>query len=671
MNISKLLKKIKFAQFEEVKEEHILNNLPQAADPTIPDSTNISPNNVANIPTSPPIKSKGSFISKIVVYKDVYLYLQLIPKGVNILEITPLMKSLGYAWKYGNFSKRVAPDQLSNIEQEFTTIESNGYNVEKDALIDLQNRNTGNTETPVQSGETNLEGKTNEEKIETIKEAIPSKQYKITKEYVDKQIENLFNNFGSEETQKFLDEQFKLKTITADGFHPYSLQNNYLIMLQNKKKNPITGEIERNSGYVASKTNWKKIGRIPKEGESGMYIFRPDIKKITAENLQRIYYLIINLYQSELNKPINEVSNLLGTIRSNIDYKNYRPSKNKISYSDYIYIKNELSKTNQFKTLNDFINLLEEKISGVSDKNESIDSLMTGFKFEPIALDMNQTQPDPEWKGVDFEEQANKVRSMWMGLDNKPSEKIDALSDTLIKAISEGKVGGKNINVSFKNTGRSGGYSANGEIAIDKLSQGLRRFKTLVHEVAHEYLHWGKRTDKKGRINEEIQADLTAMIILNYYGFPDIQTTTNYLKNVVKDKKDLTDAINEVLAASNAIISSIEEEKLEVGTNIGGENLMQAKNWYERIKLAHYSEKEKPGEGYGGEGQFQARYIEDRARENEEWIKLMRAAIKEDLRTRSQDRTNRVMQRLLDIGYARQNIISWILGPAMHGIKVR
>lgn len=691
MNISKLLKKMRFAQFEEktiptqnidtstTNETPLVNNFPSQK------------NNIA--PPSPisPAKKNIQLTSKLYIYDNGLTYVQLYPpSGFDIRNIQSFFNSLGYNYKNGNFSKcffsnfkndpNVTQDKIDKVKEDFNKIQQNNFDImdPTDIFGQLNKRLTPNIE------KVDYTVMSDKEKMEKLKE---SKGW-VKKEMVEQQMRKVFYNINSPETKEFLNEKGRLHNIVAASFHKYTVSNSIIIALQNYKIDPITKKEIRNSGYVASSSNWGFMGRRPKEGERAMWIWYPSgFETLTYQDIVRFIdttkRLFINLNQSIIESY--ERSSFLGKM------------KDKFSIICYNFVKNEITKKNP-ATIKDLITILEGKAFNAQKTKTVLDKKVSRFEFRALAWDMDQTEPIPGKEQFDIKPRIEKVRNMWLGMDNNPNEKVTVLTNTIESAIKNGKLTAKKIEVEILPTGSAGGYSTGGKIVIDENAKGMVALRTLIHETTHEFLHWTEETKGIDKKIAEYEADLTALIVLSYYKLDNqdgLQATTNYLHDIIEEMiknnitgkyKNLTEeekskkidelivsGMENIFNASNAIINAIEEQKLEdeeKRTSTGGENLTQAKNWYERVKLAHYSEKEKPGEGYGGEGQFQARYIEDRARENEEWIKLMRAAIKEDLRTRSQDRTNRVMQRLLDIGYARQNIISWILGPAMHGIKV-
>ena len=115
-----------------------------------------------------------------------------------------------------------------------------------------------------------------------------------------------------------------------------------------------------------------------------------------------------------------------------------------------------------------------------------------------------------------------------------------------------------------------------------------------------------------------------------------------------------------ILDASNSIIAAIDRQK---GKEY--DQAKQANTWYKRFKFAHYSEPEGKGEGYGGEGQFGDRRLDDWSGEHSVEVKRMAGLIK------SMDWTavERYKQELMGNYNAPQNrqIVDGIVSAAMAG----
>ena len=146
--------------------------------------------------------------------------------------------------------------------------------------------------------------------------------------------------------------------------------------------------------------------------------------------------------------------------------------------------------------------------------------------FSPMfVFDITQTERS------DGQEDPAPSKNDWQP-SNDPNDKAREISDILIEVIkSDG------IKLSFDPSRHGeGGFSANNKINITSDTQGARLLSVLVHEYAHELLHWEKGPFTAGKRSEltsetkEIQAEGIAYAIMKYYGF-DVTANKTYLQN--------------------------------------------------------------------------------------------------------------------------------------------
>jgi hypothetical protein len=132
--------------------------------------------------------------------------------------------------------------------------------------------------------------------------------------------------------------------------------------------------------------------------------------------------------------------------------------------------------------------------------------------------------------------------------------------NSLIKAIEEW-IRGKGIELTYEEMSpEQGGYSAGGKIAVNKDFRGINKFSTLVHEAAHEILHWkdpeGKQSSKR---DKEIDAEPTASVVLQHFGFPT-KDTPNYLALFRAKGDDVRARKKNIHKAAAEIINGIKEK---------------------------------------------------------------------------------------------------------------
>lgn len=120
-------------------------------------------------------------------------------------------------------------------------------------------------------------------------------------------------------------------------------------------------------------------------------------------------------------------------------------------------------------------------------------------------------------------------RKDWSEDGNEELEGVNKLISALEDWLKE-----NGIEVVYeKMDSEQGGYSAGGKIAVNDTFKGINKFSTLVHETAHEVLHWrtlekGERDSESKRKEKEIDAEPTAYVVLGHFGFPT-KDTKNYL----------------------------------------------------------------------------------------------------------------------------------------------
>lgn len=124
-----------------------------------------------------------------------------------------------------------------------------------------------------------------------------------------------------------------------------------------------------------------------------------------------------------------------------------------------------------------------------------------------------------------------------------------------------------NINVDYEDMDtEKGGYSAGGKVAINNTFKGINLFSTFVHEVAHELLHQKNKEVQSTSQEKEIDAETTAYVVLNHFGF-ETQDTSNYLAlwrakgdDVRARRKNIQQAAKEII---NGIKSQMEKSEMK------------------------------------------------------------------------------------------------------------
>jgi hypothetical protein len=184
------------------------------------------------------------------------------------------------------------------------------------------------------------------------------------------------------------------------------------------------------------------------------------------------------------------------------------------------------------------------------------------YRIEKV-YDITSTAPIPGSKDV-FEPVSRKD---WSKDSNDDVEELGILINSLTNWIKE-----KKINVNYEELSEEmGGYSAGGKIAINNKFKGINLFSTLVHETAHEILHWleEKRNSKSElgvqstRKQKEIDAETTAFIVSNHFGF-ETKDAPNYLALWRAKGDEIRERKNNIHKASKLIIQGIEQKATEI-----------------------------------------------------------------------------------------------------------
>lgn len=119
----------------------------------------------------------------------------------------------------------------------------------------------------------------------------------------------------------------------------------------------------------------------------------------------------------------------------------------------------------------------------------------------------------------------------------------------------------------IKQNGARGFYDPNSHaIWLNPRNEPRQFLKTYIHELAHSQMHQNKNIDSR---LAEYQAELTASIVSNYYGFGDIDVNVAYIKNHIGDMeiKDKENLISEVMAVTEEIVESV-DKYLEVNYHL-------------------------------------------------------------------------------------------------------
>jgi hypothetical protein len=692
MKFNKLIKKLKFAQFVDHLEEPIQEPIQPIQEPTQP----ISPTQetgFSTVPQLPTMEGNNSIQTKLTEWSPSrgynkstkYYYLQLImPPTFNNEEFGEDLIAKGYKFnkKFGMFSKQVKPENALSIEGELKELETT-FNVmiEKTAITEMQ-------EIFGFDANTNINSTNEDDEIKNLKfmGGDDKEKYRIAKEIIVKRLENFAQDLDSQETKDFLKQFLNVN----NKFYRYSPVNTLLITWQNSFTDPTTGKTVPRSGTVSSSGAWEeKFGRKVKEGEVGMDIFVPigggtkEVKPAAMNSLisPMSKFKAINK-GGDLSNDDN-IRKFFGFMKNQIAFSKKDWGKGKIFKSNFDYLVRLYNDhKEEFKSVDSIIQYLSNKASS-GEKETTFAPLR--FTMKPV-YDMDQTEVIPGQEDKDPKAEMDRVEAMWLGENNEPDEKCSSLAAMAIKAAESGQiVKDKRVDIALEQeTGGAGGWSSGGNISIRKGSMGQRQLFTIFHELAHEILHWGKERVGSSKKEREVEAEATAAIVMEHYGFTEMGHASKYIGFYTKDKDFVINRFQPILEASNAIVAGIETQKV---ANFGNEKIAGT-SWYSRkkfagelkatllkkilsfkesdiLKEAHYEEGEEKGEGYGGPKQFGKRRLDDWINDHNEEVLILRNTIKNNYKG-----FDEFYQKLLNKYENNKKIVDGILGAAMSGQKI-
>lgn len=186
------------------------------------------------------------------------------------------------------------------------------------------------------------------------------------------------------------------------------------------------------------------------------------------------------------------------------------------------------------------------------------------ISFRPKAVfDVADTEPMNE-KGILPEE------PKWFD-NNTPNETADELFQYVEQVLEE-------LGINLTKTDAKGGekgYSAGEHINLTSNIAGVGRLSTLVHELAHELMHWKKSSPfyddanlkaNNSRESQELQAESVSYTVLRHYEIP-VQHHATYLALWKANKEKIKDNLDIIIKVSKFIIEKIDKVASESKKN--------------------------------------------------------------------------------------------------------
>lgn len=138
------------------------------------------------------------------------------------------------------------------------------------------------------------------------------------------------------------------------------------------------------------------------------------------------------------------------------------------------------------------------------------------------------------------------------------------LYEKLAQAVSE-----DGITLTEGETGKAQGYSQGKKIVLRKGMDSQNKLLTLIHEYAHELLHWDAEGKEQSRPVQECHAEATAFVVAHRFGIHN-PYSADYLQNWGTTPQELKAELEVVRKTAAYIIDRIEKPEADVSNNKSG-----------------------------------------------------------------------------------------------------
>ena len=109
----------------------------------------------------------------------------------------------------------------------------------------------------------------------------------------------------------------------------------------------------------------------------------------------------------------------------------------------------------------------------------------------------------------------------------------------------------------------SNGMSQGGKISISVHLPKPQMFSTMVHELAHEQLHWGDRRESTNKVVRETEAEAVAYVVCRAVGLECSTRASDYIQLWSGDDKVLLQSLELIRTVSSKIIAELESVEAE------------------------------------------------------------------------------------------------------------
>jgi hypothetical protein len=107
------------------------------------------------------------------------------------------------------------------------------------------------------------------------------------------------------------------------------------------------------------------------------------------------------------------------------------------------------------------------------------------------------------------------------------------------------------------------GMSEGGKIEILSTLPKPQMFSTMVHELAHEMLHWGDRRESTDKIVRETEAEAVAYVVCRSAGLECSTRASDYIQLWNGDERVLMQSLELIRTVASKIITELESSNVE------------------------------------------------------------------------------------------------------------
>jgi len=213
-----------------------------------------------------------------------------------------------------------------------------------------------------------------------------------------------------------------------------------------------------------------------------------------------------------------------------------------------------IKKTDATKDVGEIETKREDLPIELGDKpSEEMRDFLAGFKIGTV-FDISDTEAiSPEGEIPDVPE--------WWG-ENTPSETADELFGYISNVASDL---GIKLTLEDSKSGEKG-YAAGDHINISSDVAGVGRLSVMIHEIAHELMHFKKSSIfyqgdeiRASKELKELQAESVSYVVLRHYDLPAKHHTT-YLALWKANKDEIRNNLESISRVAQFIIEKIDEE---------------------------------------------------------------------------------------------------------------